>query len=86
MPVSGTIVVNDLQCKGCNLCVRVCPPAVLALDFGRLTAKGYHPVHLIDEGCTGCALCAVVCPEAAILVYRSLPLRGRAVTAAAATP
>jgi 2-oxoglutarate ferredoxin oxidoreductase subunit delta len=70
MPVTGWIEVNDLYCKGCELCVAACPQNVLALDMERLTPKGYHPAHLIAEGCTGCNICAIVCPDAAITVYR----------------
>jgi len=70
MAAKGWIEVNDLQCKGCELCISVCPKDVLALDMDRLTPKGYHPAFLISEGCTGCAICAIICPDAAITVYR----------------
>jgi len=70
MPAKGTIKVDELYCKGCELCVAVCPQGVLALAMDRLTARGYHPVHLTGEGCTGCAVCALVCPEASLTVYR----------------
>ena len=70
MPVKGWIEVNEMYCKGCELCVPVCPQDVLSLDMTRLTPQGYHPSFLHAEGCTGCAICAVVCPDAAITVYR----------------
>jgi 2-oxoglutarate ferredoxin oxidoreductase subunit delta len=70
MPVRGKIVVDEQQCKGCELCVGACPQHVIALDMNRLTPKGYHPASLAKEGCTGCAICAIVCPDAAITVYR----------------
>jgi 2-oxoglutarate ferredoxin oxidoreductase subunit delta len=54
MPVKGWIEVNELYCKGCELCINECPQHVMALDMDSLTPKGYHPVHLIGEGCTGC--------------------------------
>jgi 2-oxoglutarate ferredoxin oxidoreductase subunit delta len=47
----------------------------MALDIERLTVKGYHPVHLIEDGCTGCGICALVCPEAALTVYREAPVK-----------
>ena len=43
MPVKGWIEVNDLYCKGCELCVQACPQDVLSLDMERLTPKGYQP-------------------------------------------
>jgi 2-oxoglutarate ferredoxin oxidoreductase subunit delta len=70
MPVKGTIEVDELQCKACELCIAACPQHVIALAKDHLTPKGYHPAHLFTEGCTGCAVCALVCPEAAITVYR----------------
>ena len=72
MPIKGGIEVNDLYCKGCELCVAACPQNVLALDMERLTPKGYHPAKLVKEGCTGCNICAIVCPDAAITVYREV--------------
>ena len=78
MAVKGWIVVDEKYCKGCELCVEVCPQNVLALDMDHLTPKGYHPAELITEGCTGCTICAIVCPEAAITVYREEPVRRKA--------
>lgn len=75
MPVKGWIEVNELYCKGCELCVNACPQDVLALNSERLTPKGYHPVYLNAEGCTGCGICAVVCPEAALTVFREAIVR-----------
>jgi len=75
MPVKGWIEVNELYCKGCELCVSACPQEVLSLDMGYLTPKGYHPVHLSADGCTGCAICAIVCPEAALTIFREVPQR-----------
>ncbi len=70
MPPKGRIIVNEVYCKGCELCIGACPQKVIALEIERITAKGYHPAALVSEGCTGCAICAVVCPEAAITVLR----------------
>ena len=71
MPVKGSIFVNELYCKGCELCVSACPQHVIGMA-DHLTPKGYHPAELIGEGCTGCIICAIVCPEAAITVYREI--------------
>ena len=75
MPVKGWIEVDEIYCKGCELCIQECPQDVLRLDMDRLTPRGYHPVYLYKDGCTGCAICAVVCPDAAITVYREVPVR-----------
>lgn len=72
MPPKGRIVVNELYCKGCELCVDACPQDVIGLAAERLNAKGYHPAEMIDAGCTGCGICTIVCPEAAITVFREV--------------
>lgn len=70
MPLIGTIVVDENQCKACELCVYSCPQHVIALNNDIITPRGFHPAYLEKDGCTGCGICAVVCPEAAITVYR----------------
>ena len=72
MAAKGWIQVSDNYCKGCELCIPVCPQGVMELDTTRLTPKGYHPAHTFKDGCTGCAICAIVCPDAAITVYREI--------------
>jgi 2-oxoglutarate ferredoxin oxidoreductase subunit delta len=62
----------DLErCKGCELCVGVCPQHVIRMAES-FNAKGYHPAQLIDPAgvCTGCGVCAIICPDVAITVYR----------------
>jgi 2-oxoglutarate ferredoxin oxidoreductase subunit delta len=73
MPIRGWIEVNDLYCKGCELCISACPKQVLCIYTEKLTSKGYHPVHISKEGCTGCGVCALMCPEGALTVYREIP-------------
>jgi 2-oxoglutarate ferredoxin oxidoreductase subunit delta len=63
------IIVSERYCKGCGLCIEVCPRAIIELDPVKMTDKGYHPARLIDESrCTGCANCALICPDVAITV------------------
>lgn len=58
------------RCKGCALCVGVCPKHVLELDVATVNGLGYHPVRLNDAAaCTSCALCARVCPDAVFAVF-----------------
>lgn len=69
----GRILINDVTCKGCTLCVTACPSQLIHLEADRLNARGYHPALFADPGhkCTGCNLCAVMCPDACITVFRS---------------
>lgn len=70
MPVKGRVIVSELYCKGCELCVGACPQEALQLATERITIKGYHPAEVIAERCSGCGICALVCPEAALTVLR----------------
>ena len=65
------VMINELLCKGCGLCVRACPKGVLALSKTKLNAKGYHPAEpVVPEACIGCASCARTCPDVAIRIER----------------
>ena len=58
------------RCKGCELCILVCPKDVLALDVTVVNRLGHHPVRLLDAAsCTSCAFCARICPDAVFTVY-----------------
>ena len=58
------------RCKGCSLCVGVCPKGIVALSH-ELNAKGYHPAQVTDqEKCIGCAFCATMCPDCVITVEK----------------
>lgn len=64
------IAVETDYCKGCGLCVSVCPEDLLALSEER-SASGYRTAFLGDaDRCTGCCFCARMCPDVAIEVYR----------------
>ena len=62
---------NKDKCKGCELCISVCPQKILAMD-PEVNAKGYHPAGIVDEEkCIGCSSCAVMCPDYCISIYES---------------
>lgn len=65
------IIVDDTYCKGCGLCVTVCPEKIIEMSTDTLTAKGYRPARLMDASkCTACKLCATICPDVAITVVK----------------
>ena len=61
------------NCKGCGLCVDVCPKQVLALAEEQINKKGHHPVVAENpEACIGCAFCATMCPDCIIKVEKGV--------------
>ncbi len=59
------------NCKGCGLCVDVCPKQVLALAEDVINKKGHHPVVAVQpDACIGCAFCATMCPDCIIKVEK----------------
>ncbi len=67
--MTGKIIIYAERCKGCGLCVQVCPRASIAISK-RSNKSGYFPAEVKNSDCTGCAACAIICPEAIIEVYR----------------
>ena len=59
------------NCKGCGLCVDVCPKHVLQLAADKINKKGYSPAEMTDQSqCIGCAFCATMCPDCIITVEK----------------
>ncbi len=60
------ITVNSEYCKGCELCLAVCPGKVLALGTA-MNSRGQHTAYAAHAGaCIGCLQCADICPDTAI--------------------
>ena len=59
------------RCKGCQLCISVCPRQILELNRELVNVKGYNPIRCTDlKQCIACAMCARICPDSVIKVER----------------
>lgn len=71
MAAKGRVTFNQDICKGCELCITVCPVNILAMDNTKINKKGYHPATVVEpEKCIACANCATICPDSVITVER----------------
>lgn len=60
--------IDSDRCKGCGLCVSVCPKNVLEIS-SQINIKGYYPAcQARPQDCITCALCCLVCPDVAITI------------------
>ena len=64
----GTVTIAVERCKGCELCIPACPPAVLTMSEARNRTGFQFPE--LHAGCTGCAACLLVCPDFVFEVFR----------------
>jgi len=66
------IEINRAWCKGCYICVSVCPRDVLDIDQTQWTGS-FHPVYVRQiERCTACRNCELFCPDLAIEVKEDI--------------
>lgn len=56
------IDINTSWCKGCGICIGVCPTGVLDFDDRQKAQVKYL------EKCVNCKLCELLCPELAVSV------------------
>ena len=58
------------KCKGCYLCIQVCPKKCIEKS-DKFSSTGYYPAKDAREGCCiACQSCARICPDLAINVYK----------------
>ncbi|WP_408956332.1 ferredoxin family protein [Natroniella sp. ANB-PHB2] len=58
------------RCKGCELCINVCPKEIVVIDE-QINIKGFYPATVKEEEkCIACGFCASICPDVVIEVYK----------------
>jgi 2-oxoglutarate ferredoxin oxidoreductase subunit delta len=63
------LVVNETWCKGCRICVDLCPQAVLEMVEASDRWEGSTVKVTKMDACNGCGICEAECPDFAISVY-----------------
>jgi NAD-dependent dihydropyrimidine dehydrogenase PreA subunit len=54
------ITIHDKACRGCQLCLDICPTNVFTFDAAAAKATVAH-----EEDCIGCLSCSYLCPSGA---------------------
>jgi 2-oxoglutarate ferredoxin oxidoreductase subunit delta len=62
------IHINENLCKGCGICIRLCPNKVLNRSEELSSSGIYLPIALYEDKCTGCRICEDHCPDMAIFI------------------
>ncbi len=55
------IALNEQACRGCELCVDICPTRVFDFETKKRLCQVTHP-----EDCIACLSCAYICPSGAL--------------------
>ncbi|MFQ5978406.1 MAG: 4Fe-4S binding protein [Candidatus Heimdallarchaeota archaeon] len=66
-----SLIIDAHRCKGCGLCVLVCPE--LALDFPKdaaISLRGNRVPTAYPERCIRCMKCERLCPDFAIFIRK----------------
>ena len=75
------VTIDDSACRGCRMCVDICPTKVFEFD-----EEAKRAVVKVAEDCIGCLSCAYLCPSGALRhagfrqvrnFYRDLGFEGR---------
>ncbi|HHU11604.1 MAG TPA: 4Fe-4S binding protein [Clostridiaceae bacterium] len=71
--MASRVTFSQDRCKGCGLCITVCPKHIIFLDKTKTNKRGYHPATVVEmAACIGCANCARMCPDSVIMVERNI--------------
>ncbi len=64
------ITILEEWCKGCTICVEVCPTDVLKMEPVGTRWQGTIAVVVDADACIACMQCELQCPDFAILIEK----------------
>ena len=65
-----SIRINHQWCKGCYICLEVCPKKVFEKS-PEVAEKGFNPIIAVHpEQCSYCGQCELLCPDLALHVVK----------------
>jgi 2-oxoglutarate ferredoxin oxidoreductase subunit delta len=64
MAKNEVVLLHPDWCKGCGICVELCPVNVLALENEKVVIKD-------GAKCIGCDICELICPDFVIKVVKA---------------
>ena len=65
-------IIDSMLCKGCDICISVCPKDVYAKSEEVNSKDVYVPYPANQEACVRCGLCEISCPDQALYVEREV--------------
>lgn len=66
------VTLNREKCKGCLLCLDICPNSLFIID-DELNESGFKPIKMVDqEYCLNCMDCYLICPHNAFIPPQKL--------------
>jgi len=69
------IKLNQKWCKGCGLCIEICPKNVYDRE-SKVSAKGFREIIIKNpDDCNQCQLCELLCPDLAITIEAKIKPR-----------
>ena len=66
----ANITINKIYCKGCSICLSVCPKKIFVSSKKRNNYGSSMPDPQNTDACIVCGMCERLCPDGAIQVEK----------------